>query len=356
VPGLTQTLQRSEISAATNIAQPGEEKRLEGVLDAITDVRIESLGAPQQEHATRMRTVFQQKNVVGIGITEKVSRGQSTGRMAVAFYVVKKLPKNQLSDSTMVPPTVPGPLVAGADVPTDVIELGKIKLHTVPFIQRTPIQPGNSVGHFKASAGTLGAIVRRGEKRMILSNSHVLARSGKGKKGDAILYPGKADKGHRPGDVIAKLNKFTKFKTGGDYVNELDCAVAVLATGAKARPVNHCIRGLVAPKGIAAPKRKMKVQIAGRTTGVSTTPTTIVDTHFRFEVLYPDLGKSVGFKDQILCRPPYAQNGDSGALVVERKTGRAVGLHFAGTSKGSVSCPIAKVLKSMDVTLDLFEG
>jgi hypothetical protein len=352
---VTQELQRSGASSAANIGQGSEEARLEGVLDSITNVQIESLAGPHQEQASLMRTVFEQPNVVGIGISEKVSKGEKTGRMAVTFYVKKKLPPSKLSNSRMVPRVVPSALTAGSSVPTDVIELGEIKLQMSPFVQRTPIQPGNSVGHVQALAGTLGAIVKRGGKRMILSNSHVLALSGKGRKGDAILYPGKADGGRRPGDVIAKLDRFTKFKVGGNYVNEVDCAVAELIGNVHSRPVNQQIRGLAAPKGVGGPKRNMKVQIVGRTSGVSRS-TTIVDTHFRFEVTYPDLGKSVGFKNQILCRPPYGQAGDSGALVIEKSSGLAVGLHFAGTSKGSVFCPIGKVLKNMNVTLDLAKG
>src|SRR5260221_1184377 len=350
----TRELEPVVSSVATQVADSVEEKRLESVLDAITSVQIESLAGPQQAYAGRLRTVFQQPNVVGVGITEKTSRGQRTGQMAVTFYVEKKLPKTKLSAAKMIPPKVPNPLSGGPDVPTDVVELGKIKLQAGPFVQKTPIQPGNSVGHFSGNAGTLGAIVRRGGKTMILSNSHVLARSGKAKKGDAILYPGKADKGRRPADVIAKLDKFTKFIVGGEFVNELDCAVAELKTGPKARPVNAQIRGLVAPKGTTAAKRKMKVQIVGRTSGISDV-TAIVDTHFRFEVVYPDLNQSVGFKNQILCRPPYSRRGDSGALVIEKATGKAVGLHFGGTPKGSVFCPIDKVLKNMNVTLDLPE-
>ena len=175
---------------------------------------------------------------------------------------------------------------------------------------------------------------------MILSNSHVLALSGKASKGDNILYPGKADGGKVPTEVVAKLDKHIKFVTGGPFVNEVDCALAEI-TPPNVRPIISSLRGLGGPKGLTVPKRGMKVRISGRTSGVSI-QTEITDTHFRFQIPYPDLGAQVGFKNQVLCRPPYSANGDSGSLVVEGDTNRAVGIYFAGPQTAAYSAPLGK--------------
>ena len=58
----------------------------------------------------------------------------------------------------------------------------------------------------------------------------------------------------------------------------------------------------------------------------------------------------MGFINQVLCTR-YTDKGDSGSLVVEKATGRAVGLHFAGAEGGSVFSPIDEVLKTLDVRL-----
>jgi hypothetical protein len=303
------------------------------------------------------RQVISQRNVVGVGIVDKV-RGRKKS-LAIAVYVKKKLPLSKLSPGRVIPPTIPEAIAGVKPVLTDVIEIGKFEAigglkpnRKAVFVTRKPIQPGNSVGHFRSTAGTLGAIVRAknstSKQRMILSNSHVLALSGKAKKGDPVLYPGKADKGKVPGDVVARLENDVKFRVGGKFINEVDCAVASIERD-NTRPVNPRIRGCKAPKGTIQPKRGMKIRMAGRTSGISNG--VVKDVHFRFAVPYPGLG-SVGFRDQVLCTR-YSEPGDSGSLVFDRKTGRAVGLHFAATSQGSVFCPIEKVLQGLSVELEL---
>lgn len=281
-------MQKTVKSVGVQRSNRQDEGPLENVLDAITAPQLESLAVHSQPDAGRLRAVFAQPNIVGVGIAEKISRGKNIGKLSVTFYVEKKIPLNELSPSEQIPPQVPITLSGRDDLLTDVVALGKITLNAGrPFVQRTPIQPGNSVGHFKTTAGTLGAIVRRGGKRMILSNSHVLALSGKASKGDNILYPGKADGGKVPTEVVAKLDKHIKFVTGGPFVNEVDCALAEI-TPPNVRPIISSLRGLGGPKGLTVPKRGMKVRISGRTSGVSI-QTEITDTHFRFQIPYPDL-------------------------------------------------------------------
>ena len=79
---------------------------------------------------------------------------------------------------------------------TDVKEIGKL----APEIAKKskPLQSGFSVGHVRSTAGTLGAIVKRDGKLYLLSNCHVLARSGNATAGDQIVYPGPADGGRFP--------------------------------------------------------------------------------------------------------------------------------------------------------------
>src|SRR5260221_3052389 len=75
---------------------------------------------------------------------------------------------------------------------TDVKEIGRIVPEVGSLMKQKPIESGFSVGHVKITAGTLGAIVKKGTKRYLLSNSHVLANSRKGKPGDKLVYPGPA--------------------------------------------------------------------------------------------------------------------------------------------------------------------
>lgn len=323
------------------------EKTILQVLDLLTIAppsQLESLGAEANSHAKSIRKIVGTKNIVAVGISEKRKKGKSTGKLSLTFYVEKKVPLSKLKADKLIPPTVPESLSGPEAIPTDVVVIGKL----VPEVNatRNPVQPGNSIGHVNITAGTLGAFVNKGNALHILSNSHVLAVSGTAKKGDSIIYPGAADGGAMPADLVAKLADFKKFVTGGDFVNRVDCAIAK-PTAARLPDVVTQIKGFIVPKGATKAKRGMAVVKVGRTTGKTTGE--VRDVNFRFTLTYPGVGE-VGFIDQVLCSR-YTAGGDSGSLVIDQATGRAVGLHFAGANGGSVFNPIDDVLSALGVTL-----
>lgn len=304
--------------------------------------------------ARKLRRVVDSKNVVAVGISEKVTLGKRTGTLALTFYVRQKKPKSKLGVN-VVAPSVIGSDVVGEQIATDVVAIGRPQLEIEelanPLATRKPIQPGFSISHVDVAAGTLGAIVEKDGQFLILSNSHVLANSGQAKKGDVIVYPAVADDGKAPKDKIAKLVNFIPFQVGGAFVNQVDCAVALPLPG-RLSDLRSEIKDLFVPRGITQPVRDMEIIKVGRTTGE--TVGTIKDVHFRFVCPYPDIG-DVGFIDQVFCTR-YSSGGDSGSLVLDRKTGKAVGLHFAGFPDkqgvmGSVFNPIQKVLDALGVTL-----
>ena len=158
------------------------------VLDFITsneepEATIESLHARQ---VRRVRSVFEDPNIVGVGVGKKVSGEKETEELCVCFYVEKKLAPSKVSGQHFIPPVIAGG--DGRSVHTDVKKLGRVSLEAHTLVKRRPIESGFSVGHVKISAGTIGAIVKKSGKRYLLSNSHILANSGKGKPGDKVVY------------------------------------------------------------------------------------------------------------------------------------------------------------------------
>lgn len=313
-------------------------------LDAITlparprEAMPEALAAPEAVAAAgRMRAMVAQPNIVGVGIAEKESDGQLTGELALTFYVEKK---HDVPVDQTIPPSVPYAL-ARRDVPTDVVELGPI----VPeaLAQRTPVTPGFSIGHGDVTAGTLGAILGPRNRPRILGNSHVLADSGEALVGDPILYPGPLDGGGTP-DVIAHLDHFVPFDTSGAFVNTMDAAVATIVRERRAEVRTRIALLGVVPTGTTIATRGMKIVKVGRTTGL--TRGEVRDVNFRFTLDYGGGIGPVGFVDQVLCTR-YSDGGDSGSLVLEEGSGRAVGLHFAGANGGSVFSPIRPVLRAV---------
>ena len=342
------------------------ETNIERVLDLLTKApaaEVESLGRGVQVHTESIQSIMSAKNVIGVGISEKISDDVPTGKLSLTFYVERKIPLSKLRADQAIPPTVPEALSGPEAIPTDVVVLGKIKPEAkakkkpnqpAPNAQTNPIQPGYSVGHVNITAGTLGAIVQKDGKLYILSNSHVLAEGGLAQIGDSILYPGPADGGKMPENLIGTLADFKPFIVGGAYVNTADCAIAAINPNRLPDMLLE-INGIGLPKGTIAPVRGMKVMKSGRTTGL--TEGEIKDVHFRFTLSYQGVG-DVNYTDQVLCSR-YTAPGDSGSLVIDKDSGMAVGLHFAGgdgkgifgANGGSVFNPIDAVLQSLGVQL-----
>ena len=156
--------------------------------------------------------LLRRRGVVGVAIGFRNFKEQTTDQLAVAVLVVQKKPVEALSADDLVPQEVNG-------MRTDVIEVGRLEAHINPRDRFRPHVPaGVSIGHYKVTAGTIGAIVfdRNTGEPLILSNNHVLANSNDSAIGDAVLQPGPTDHGVRPDDVVAKLHRFEMLRFYGD--------------------------------------------------------------------------------------------------------------------------------------------
>ncbi len=314
-------------------------KELVDALDLVCGektMRPESLSPVESMQVRRVRSIFEDPNIVAIGIAQKVTEKENTGELGVCFYVEKKIPKSRMKNHKMIPP-----VLSVADrkaVFTDVQQIGKVR----PQInkRKSPLLSGFSVGSL-IDTGTLGAIVKKGKKLFVLSNSHVLARSGLGKAGDEIIFPGGSDNGGKD-QVIATLAAFLKFKTGDDFLNRVDAALAEIDESFLDK-IDFSIRGAKTPLATTVPVRGMKIVTRGRTSGDAEGE--VQDVHFRIVLPYQGVGQ-VGFLDQVKCSH-YSKPGDSGALIVDKVSKKIVGLHFAGSSTASIFNPIAEVVKAL---------
>ncbi len=335
---------------------------------------MEKIQSALTKHKRRLLSL---KNVVGVGIGYKESAAVSTGapKLGVVVLVRHKQPEHELEAHHIVPKDLDG-------VVTDVIEVGDLKL-----LSRTergvPAQPGVSIGHYKISAGTFGAVVkdRQSGEPLILSNNHVLANSTNGRDnrariGDPILLPGPHDGGVLDQDMIARLYKFApvqkiysrsacpkaaaaefwanvlcrmmapayvvKVMRQAEGPNTIDAAVAKPLDGKK---LNPNIMELGEVRGVTEAQIGMPVVKSGRTTGVTNGAVQAVDVTVQVDM---GDGEEAEFHDQIIATP-MSQGGDSGALVLDRNN-RAVGLLFAGSEKTSVFNKIQNVMERLDIT------
>ncbi|GAB6099744.1 hypothetical protein JCM16358_16230 [Halanaerocella petrolearia] len=320
--------------------------------------------------------IFSLDNVVGVGHGYKEVNGQQTEEDCIVVLVEEKLTADELNDEHIVPQNI-------EEKKTDVIEVGKVELLGTSDQVRTtklrPAQPGVSIGHYKITAGTFGAVVKDSKtgEPLILSNNHVLAnitngQDGKAQIGDKILQPGSYDGGEED-DVIGHLERFIPLydskpprcpimsgfrrliKGFGNLFNvpyemqpmavenKVDCAVAKPKSPDLIKPE---ILGIGEVVGTTKPQLGMLVKKSGRTSGLTKAKIKAVNATIEVQLT---ASQSAIFTDQIITEP-FSQPGDSGALVVDKQN-KAVGLLFAGSNKSTICNKINNVLNTLQVEL-----
>ena len=140
--------------------------------------------------------------VYAVGLGEKVSKGQRTGKKALVCSIKQKKPLAQLTKEDMIPQDLDG-------VPTDIVEIGDRPRKFPEYRDKQrPVMPGISAGHWEITAGTIGAVVEVDGDIMLLSNNHVFANENDAKLGDPIIQPGDHDGGSVETDRIGDLYNY----------------------------------------------------------------------------------------------------------------------------------------------------
>jgi len=329
-----------------------EKKKLQRALDILTaagqlggaaDFRLEALAVQEEAKPWTMA-----ESIQGLGIAERITKGQKLEELALKVYVDRKLPKARVEN--LVPSRI---VLPGFDQPieTDVEEIGKVELEANTSRHR-PAMPGCGLAHFEVEVGTFGCLVRkRGEAQplYVLSNSHVLANQGVCKPGDIVLQGGRHDGGKDPDDVIGELAEWVPFEfTEEGFPNLVDAAIARVRNSAE---VTSAVNLIGVPKGHSTfVRRGMLVRKSGRTTDL--TVGEVKDVDYRLPMSYRKadgtLGR-VGLRDQVLCTR-YTAPGDSGSAVFNN-AGKIVGLHFAGSSSTSIFNRIGNVLDALNLEI-----
>lgn len=319
------------------------------------------------------KEMLKKANVIGVGVGPKETEGKTSDELSLKVLVKEKVSISALSSKDLIPKQMGG-------INTDVVRVGSVYAFQNPQGRHRPAMPGVSIGHYAITAGTFGAVVRDAStnKRLILSNNHVLANSNNAGKGDTILQPGRADGGKDPQDRIADLERFVKivWKGGGDdddkcpiaaffesLLNALAAMVGSstrlkqvktsgfnLVDAAVAKPVNDdiiedAIMKIGTVSGTVDAAVGMKVRKSGRTTGYTEGIINTLDA--TIEVGY---GSNVAVFEQQILTNDMSDPGDSGSLIVSEDN-RAVGLLFAGSSSVTVINPIAAVLSALNIKI-----
>lgn len=356
-----------------------------------------------QAQAAFQAQLLAKPNVVGVA----VGRKNGVGELSVVTLVQQKKPLAALSAEEVVPKQLDG-------VRTDVIEVGYLRAYQTPRDRYRPTIPaGVSIGHYKITAGTLGAIVtdRRTNEKLILSNNHVLANSNDALAGDPILQPGPTDGGQNPGDIVARLERFVRLRYTDDPPTTPEppptnppappaplptCDVVTAVVGmtnalatllgssqrvtttaavttalqtppaapaaqlqandndvdaALAKPVDaNMFTGEILNIGLVSGTKLAQLGQTVRKSGRTTGYTEGVVTLINATVSVAYGSRTARFVGQVITSP-MSQGGDSGSLIVDGAENKAVGLLFAGSNMATIFTPIDKVLDALQVSL-----
>ncbi|RAK63409.1 hypothetical protein [Phenylobacterium kunshanense] len=223
--------------------------------------------------------------------------------------------------------------------------------------EQRPLLIGSSIAHYRVTAGTLGAFVRRRAdgQLAILSNNHVLANENAARIGDPILQPGPYD-GGTSADQAGALLDFVRLRRG--VANFVDAAISSMdgSIGWNASQLTGLgTLGGLRQDPLDAGDRVAKV---GRTTGVTWGTVTAVE--LDGVVVGYDSG-NLSFDNQIEIEGAgpraFSAGGDSGSVIVDADM-RACALLFAGGDVGgsngkglTYANPIGRVMDDLAVSL-----
>jgi len=229
---------------------------------------------------------------------------------------------------------------------------GEVDLRYVDIVRAEsrarPIVPGASINAPGTGAGTLGLFVRDrvDGATLLMTCMHVVAASAGSAVGAPVLQPAELDGGESARDVVATVRRHGHL-TGRA---PMDCAIAHVHREVECQhsPMSGWCDGRFAPVDptlIGVPVRKL-----GRTTHESAGVVSGIEVEIsvRFDSAIVRFANLVEVSTAVGA---FSARGDSGSLVVETATGRAVGLHTAGSRHASYSQAIGPLLDHFSVDL-----
>lgn len=198
-------------------------------------------------------------------------------------------------------------------------------------------------------SGTLGSLVTDGTAQYILSNNHVLGRSGNALAGEDVSQPGMIDANCAVTTVVADFTIAPPLTS-----SNVDAAIAQVRPGQM--DSSGFIEGIGVPSSsVLAPTVGLAVTKSGRTTG--TTNGTVTSINTSVSVQYQancGSGKkfTATFTGQVVIGgSSFSAGGDSGSLIVSSSGRQPVALLYAGSSTSTIGNPAGQVLQRLSAAL-----
>jgi hypothetical protein len=293
----------------------------------------------KQEHVERalvsLRHWLSRDNIQAMHVGRKKVNGQETDQLAVIFEVEEKKPLHALGEDR-IPPRIeihtqsPGGEVAQVSVPTDVVEIGKLKLAALD--QRVRPTPGGykitaDASWFTESAGTLGVNIVWGGKFRLLTNNHVIAHNNN--DGGSVYQPESVLFGDNKLSTVAGCYPVITYKDRNKVnpaFNTFDLAWCDIDPSKGSTTITT----IGVPTGIRRPVVNEPVQWIGQKTGVVQNAT-IASITAQAVTEFVD-GEWAWYQDVIRLNGGIVRQGDSGSAIVATNDMNVVGLVFANNN------------------------
>jgi hypothetical protein len=222
--------------------------------------------------------------------------------------------------------------------------------------QNTVTDPTTGKREIFCCSGTLGSLASRGGDLFILSNNHVLDKSGQGAPGDPISQPGLADTncGRNPNTIVANLTQAAPLSTASGNVDAgiakiiagtVDTSGAILDLNGAGQPAPPSATLATAAVNLAVAK-------SGDATGLTCSTVFAMNLNVLVKYALTCNGTTntffVTFTNQIAINGAnFSNSGDSGSLIVTSDTARPVALLYAGSTTNTLANPIQQVLTAL---------
>jgi hypothetical protein len=245
-------------------------------------------------------------------------------------------------------------------VPNQSTEIAPIELGTSGGSANDSITSGNKI---TCCSGTLGSLVAHSSTQYILSNDHVLARSGAGSPGDPIIQPGLIDTGtctSQGATTVAHLT-LQSFNLKNTSAATVDAAIAQVVSGAVDSLGKILLLGnAVDAEGVPVPgapqagggvpaSLSLLVTKSGRTTGLTCSKVAVTNATVAVSYTTNCDGSgtkfTVNYSNQVsVLGGDFSGPGDSGSLIVTQGNADPVALLYAGSDTDTVGNPVSSVL------------
>lgn len=289
----------------------------------------------------------QQRNIIGFGLSRKRKKGKWSRTKCLTFYVLHKRQPDELGEGEELPKQLYG-------LKTDVVEIEPPEM----IAGEDVLNPGEAVqlasfdNPAHAVTGSVGAVLRSKKGKLyLLSNNHVFAQCGHLPPGSPVEWTGPDFP-----EIVAETANAVPLLRPPDK-NEVDAALALvlLPELIKNEMAGDVQLASDAPAPAVEGRSVYKLGANGLTTG------TIQTTHGVFPLNGPTspsipVPEVFNFEEVILIKPDpghasFCSAGDSGSLLIDRESRRAVGIVMGKAGELGVACPLQPALAKLSAII-----